>query len=84
MSGTTTFITPNVTFDDKLVINEDGFDLELINVPSETKDEVVVWFPKQKVLHAAEVLQGESFPNLHTTHRCGSPAWTSCVSSVLK
>lgn len=66
MSGTTTFITPNVTFDDKLVIKEDGFDLELINVPSETKDEVVVWFPKQKVLHAAEVLQGESFPNLHT------------------
>ena len=66
MPGTTTFITPNVTFKDKLVIKEDGFDLELINVPSETKDEVVVWFPKQKILHAAEVLQGENFPNLHT------------------
>ncbi len=66
MSGTTTFITPNVTFKDKLVVKEDGFDFELINVPSETRDEVVVWFPKQKVLHAAEVLQGESFPNLHT------------------
>ena len=66
MVNTTTFITPNVTFKDKLVIQEDGFDLELINVPSETKDEVIVWFPKQKIMHAAEVLQGENFPNLHT------------------
>ena len=66
MGGTTTFITPTVTFKDKLVIQEDGFDFELINIPSETKDEVVVWFPKQKIMHAAEVLQGENFPNLHT------------------
>ncbi|MFK0570579.1 alkyl sulfatase dimerization domain-containing protein [Endozoicomonas sp.] len=64
--GTTTFIVPDVTYKDRLVVKEGGFDFELINVPSETKDETVVWFPKQKIVHAAEVLQGENFPNLHS------------------
>ncbi len=35
-------------------------------MPSEADDEIVAWFPELKILHAAEVIQGESFPNLHT------------------
>ena len=60
------FILPTDTFADTLDVSIDGLNIELHYVPSETNDEIVAWLPKQKVLHAAEVLQGENFPNLHT------------------
>ncbi|RKF20365.1 MBL fold metallo-hydrolase [Alginatibacterium sediminis] len=66
MQGDISFIEPNVVLKDRLDITIAGVDLEIVNVPSETKDEVVVYLPKQKILHAAEVLQGENFPNLHS------------------
>ncbi|GAB2644132.1 alkyl sulfatase dimerization domain-containing protein [Vibrio panuliri] len=66
MQGDISFIEPNVTLKDRLDITIAGVEMEIVNVPSETKDEVVVYLPKQKILHAAEVLQGENFPNLHT------------------
>ncbi len=66
MQGDISFIEPNVTLKDRLDITIAGVKLEIVNVPSETKDEVVVYLPEQKILHAAEVLQGENFPNLHT------------------
>ncbi len=66
MQGDISFIEPNMAFKDKLEITISGVKLEIVNVPSETKDEIVVYLPKQKILHAAEVLQGENFPNLHT------------------
>ncbi len=40
--------------------------MKIRHVPSEASDEIAVWFPEHKVLHGAEVIQGESFPNLHT------------------
>ncbi|WED28869.1 MBL fold metallo-hydrolase [Vibrio sp. DW001] len=66
MQGDISFIKPNMAFKDKLEITISGVKLEIANVPSETKDEIVVYLPEQKILHAAEVLQGENFPNLHT------------------
>jgi len=57
---------PTDTFADVLDISIEGLKIELHYVPSETNDEIVVWLPEQKILHAAEVLQGENFPNLHT------------------
>ncbi|MEZ9139729.1 MULTISPECIES: alkyl sulfatase dimerization domain-containing protein [unclassified Shewanella] len=66
MQGDISFIEPNVTLKDRLDITIAGVELQIVNVPSETKDEVVVYLPNQKILHAAEVLQGENFPNLHT------------------
>ncbi|MEZ9235707.1 alkyl sulfatase dimerization domain-containing protein [Shewanella sp. 10N.286.52.A9] len=66
MQGDISFIEPNLTLKDRLDITIAGVELQIVNVPSETKDEVVVYLPKQKILHAAEVLQGENFPNLHT------------------
>lgn len=64
--GEVGFILPTDEFDDILKVNNGGLEFELHYVPSETDDEIVLWLPKQKILHAAEVLQGENFPNLHT------------------
>ncbi|GEA61128.1 alkyl sulfatase dimerization domain-containing protein [Vibrio comitans] len=66
MQGDISFIEPNVVFKDKIETTIAGVKLEIVNVPSETKDEIVVYLPEQKILHAAEVLQGENFPNIHT------------------
>ncbi len=64
--GTITFIPPNKTFADKLDVTVAGVRMHLRHVPSETNDEIVVWFPDLKLLNIAEVMQGENFPNLHT------------------
>lgn len=68
MQGDISFIEPNVLIPslETLDITISGVKLQIVNVPSETKDEIVVYLPEQKILHAAEVLQGENFPNLHT------------------
>ena len=59
-------IAPNVLVDDELEITIAGVKMKIVWVPSEAPDEIVVWFPELEVLHTVEVLQGESFPNLHT------------------
>ncbi len=59
-------IPPNVLVDDELDITIAGVRMRIVWVPSEAPDEIVVWLPDLEVLHTAEVLQGESFPNLHT------------------
>ncbi|MFV0447456.1 MAG: alkyl sulfatase dimerization domain-containing protein [Vibrio sp.] len=68
MQGDISFIEPNtlVGANETLDITVSGIKMQIVNIPSETKDEIVVYLPEQKVLHAAEVLQGENFPNLHT------------------
>jgi len=50
----------------ELKITIAGVDLVIKHVPSETSDEIVVYVPADNMLFAAEVIQGESFPNLHT------------------
>jgi len=64
--GTVTFIPPTKTFSDELDVTVSGIKMHLHYTPSETNDEIVAWFPELKVLNTAEVIQGESFPNLHT------------------
>lgn len=68
MQGDISFIEPNtlIELNDTLDITVSGVRMQIVSVPSETKDEIVVYLPEQKILHAAEVLQGENFPNLHT------------------
>ncbi len=63
--GRRSFIAPTKTFSEKLEIEVCGIKLELIHVPSETEDQVVVWLPDGKVLISADVLQGQTFPNLY-------------------
>jgi alkyl sulfatase BDS1-like metallo-beta-lactamase superfamily hydrolase len=64
--GGTGFIAPTKTFKDKLDINVAGVKMQLLYAPSETDDEIVVWLPEQKLLQSAEVIQGETLPNIHT------------------
>ena len=66
MLGQRSFIAPTKTFRDSLDIEVSGVRMHLQYAPSETDDEIVVWFPDSKVLQTAEVIQGECFPNLHT------------------
>lgn len=66
VQGTPGFLPPTKTFSDRLPVTIAGVDLELLYAPSETDDEIVVWMPTSKVLQSAEVIQGETFPNLYT------------------
>ena len=66
VTAATGFIPPTDTFDDRLEIAVAGLRLELLHAPSETDDEIVVWMPDQKLIQSAEVIQGETFPNLYT------------------
>lgn len=64
--GTVTFIPPTKTFSDALDVTVAGVKMHLLHVPSETNDEIVAWFPELKLLHGAEVMQGENWPNIYT------------------
>jgi len=59
-------IAPSVLVDDVLDITIAGVRMEIKWIPSEAPDEIAVWLPDLEVLHTVEILQGESFPNLHT------------------
>lgn len=62
---TSAFLPPTITFDDKLDIEVAGLKMTLINVPSETNDETIVWIPEMGVLQGGEVLY-ELWPNLYS------------------
>ena len=64
--GESSFIAPTKTFDDSLDVEIAGVKMHLAYAPSETDDEIVAWFPEWHVLQSAEVIQGETFPNVHT------------------
>lgn len=61
-----TLIPPTHTFDQSLDLDVGGLNVHFEWAPSEASDEIIAWLPDLKVLHAAEVIQGESFPNLHS------------------
>jgi alkyl sulfatase BDS1-like metallo-beta-lactamase superfamily hydrolase len=65
IGGTTGFVPPTITFDDRLETEVAGLKMELIYTPSETSNEIVVWFPELQVLQGAEVLY-ELWPNLYS------------------
>jgi alkyl sulfatase BDS1-like metallo-beta-lactamase superfamily hydrolase len=64
--GTVTFIPPSKTFSDTLDVTVAGVKMHLLYLPSETEDEIILWFPEEKLLNSAEVMQGENFPNIYT------------------
>ena len=63
--GTTGFLPPTTVFQGTLDIQVAGIRVHLQEAPSESDDEIVLWFPDQGVLHAADVVQGETLPNLY-------------------
>ncbi|HEB26688.1 MAG TPA: MBL fold metallo-hydrolase [Porticoccus sp.] len=65
-SNLITLIPPTDVFSKELDLELGGLKVHFEWVPSEASDEIIAWFPDLKLLHTAEVVQGESFPNLHT------------------
>jgi len=63
--GTTGFLPPTTVFQGSLDIQLAGIRVQLREAPSESDDEIVLWFPDQGVLHAADVIQGECLANLY-------------------
>ena len=63
--GTTGFIPPTKVFHGSLDIEVAGIRVHLHEAPSESDDEVVLWFPDHGVLDVVDVIQGESFCNLY-------------------
>ncbi|HEU5425200.1 MAG TPA: alkyl sulfatase dimerization domain-containing protein [Nitrolancea sp.] len=63
--GTTGFLPPTTLFQGSLNATVAGLTFQLHEAPSESDDEIVVWFPDQRVLFVADVIQGESLPNLY-------------------
>ncbi len=63
--GTTGFLPPTTVFQGTLDVQVAGITLHLREAPSESDDEIVLWFPDHGVVHVADVIQGESLPNLY-------------------
>merc|ERR1719186_1389824 len=65
-------VYPTKTFSDRLTISVAGLDLELIHAPGETNDQIIAWYPQQKILFPADNIY-RAFPNLYairgTMHR---------------
>ncbi|PYQ29946.1 MAG: hypothetical protein DMF56_09475 [Acidobacteria bacterium] len=92
-SGVSMFRLPSRMFNQQMEFNVAGLTLQLVYVPSETNDELMVFVPDNKnggsgdggLLFSAEVIQGPSFPNLYslrgTSYR--SPAtWYKSVDTL--
>lgn len=92
-SGTSVFRLPSRMFNQKMEFTVAGMTLDLVYVPSETNDELMVFVPDNKnggsgdggLLLSAEAIQGPSFPNLYslrgTSYR--SPAtWYKSVDAM--
>lgn len=60
------FIPPSLRVGDYMDLNISGIKMSIFWVPSECDDEIAIWFPEMHLLCSAEVIQGETFPNLHT------------------
>ena len=84
---TMSLVTPNTLVDDRLEITVAGVRMEIFWAPSEAVDEIITWFPDLGVLQSAEVIQGESFPNLHSVRgsRYRDPqAWFTSIDKNLR
>lgn len=63
--GTPGFLPPTTVFHGTLDLRVAGINLQLHEAPSESDDEIVIWFPDYGVLHGADVIQGETLANLY-------------------
>lgn len=65
-NGLTTFIQPTDFIDDELEINCCGIKMRLVYAPSETDDEIFIYFPDYNLIQSADIIMGESYPNLYS------------------
>jgi alkyl sulfatase BDS1-like metallo-beta-lactamase superfamily hydrolase len=73
--GTTGFLPPITVFRGSLDITVAGIRVHLREAPSESDDEIVLWFPDYGVLHVADVIQGECLPNLYALRGAVRDVW---------
>ncbi|HET8630902.1 MAG TPA: alkyl sulfatase dimerization domain-containing protein, partial [Thermomicrobiales bacterium] len=73
--GTTGFLPPTTLFRGSLDIEVAGIRVQLREAPSESDDELVVWFPDRRVAYVADVVQGESLPNLYALRGAVRDLW---------
>lgn len=73
--GATGFLPPTTVFQGSLDIEVAGITIHLREAPSESDDEIVLWFPDHGVLHAADVIQGECLPNLYALRGAVRDIW---------
>ena len=73
--GTTGFLPPTTVFHGSLDIEVAGIRVHLHEAPSESDDEIVIWFPDRGVLHVVDVIQGESLPNLYPLRGAVRDVW---------
>jgi alkyl sulfatase BDS1-like metallo-beta-lactamase superfamily hydrolase len=84
---TVSLVRPNTPVDDRLEHTVAGVRMVHFWAPSEAVDEIVTWFPDLGVLQSAEVIQGESFPNLHSirgTRYRDPQAWFKSIDKHLR
>ena len=66
------YVKPDTTFNDKLILDIAGIDIQLFHAPGETNDQLFVWLPKHESLMPGDNIY-KTFPNLYTirgtTHR---------------
>jgi alkyl sulfatase BDS1-like metallo-beta-lactamase superfamily hydrolase len=73
--GTPGFLPPTTSFQGALDIEIAGIRVHLREAPSESDDEIVLWFPDYGVLHAADVIQGECLANLYALRGAARDIW---------
>lgn len=74
-AGTTGFLPPPTTFRSSLDIEVAGVRVHLHAAPSESDDEIALWFPDDGVLHSADVIQGECLANLYALRGAVRDIW---------
>ncbi|BFM15788.1 hypothetical protein R50073_19710 [Maricurvus nonylphenolicus] len=75
-------IYPNRTFRDRLKLDNIGLDIELIHVPSETPDNIIMWIPERKAIATGDALT-PTLPPIFTARgqRVRDPeAWIKAVN----
>ena len=73
--GTPGFLPPTTNFHGSLDIEAASVRMQLCEAPSESDDEIVLWFPDHDVLHVADVIEGECLPNLYALRGAVRDIW---------
>ena len=63
------YAQPNITFTDRMTIQFNGEELQLIHLPGgHTSGDILVWFSKAKVLVMGDLIFADSFPYVDVEH----------------
>jgi alkyl sulfatase BDS1-like metallo-beta-lactamase superfamily hydrolase len=84
-TGITTFIHPTDFVDEVLTVTSCGITMILRYAPSETDDEIFIHFPDFDLVQSADIIMGESYPNLYSirgTHNRDAVNWYTSIDKI--